>query len=286
MHKITKAIIPVAGLATRMYPMNKVTKKAFLPIIDSDGRVKPVILKLLEELDKSGIEEIYLIIGKDDEHLYKKLFSKIDTKIYNKLDEENKLYEKNIQRIGTKVKYIVQSEQLGFGHAVYLARKYVKDSPCILVLGDTIYKSYTQKSCVEQLLDFYDEYENVIIALHELKEEELKSYGTVYGKWDNYAKTKISLQTIVEKPSIKYAKENLLIDGKFYGNFGEFILNKELFDVLEEIVSLPIKEGEEYQLMDAFEKVIQRGHAKGIVINGKSYDAGNIEAYINVMRKF
>ena len=59
-----------------------------------------------------------------------------------------------------------------------------------------------------------------------------------------------------------------------------------MFDVLEEIVSLPIKEGEEYQLMDAFEKVIQRGHAKGIVINGKSYDAGNIEAYINVMRKF
>ena len=196
------------------------------------------------------------------------------------------LYEKNIQRIGTKVKYIVQSEQLGFGHAVYLARKYVKDSPCILVLGDTIYKSYTQKSCVEQLLDFYDEYENVIIALHELKEEELKSYGTVYGNWDEDAKTKISLQTIVEKPSIKYAKENLLIDGKFYGNFGEVILNKELFDVLEEIVSLPIKEGEEYQLMDAFEKVIQRGHAKGIVINGKSYDAGNIEAYINVMRKF
>ena len=61
MYKIKQAIIPVAGLATRLYPMNKVTKKTLLPICDSDGRVKPVIMKLLEELDEAGIEKLYLI---------------------------------------------------------------------------------------------------------------------------------------------------------------------------------------------------------------------------------
>lgn len=286
MHKIKKAIIPVAGLATRIYPMNKVTKKAFLPIIDHDNRVKPLILKLIEELCEAGIEEIYLIIGENDQKLYEQLFNKLDKKIYDKLNHEDKKYENYLQEIGRKIKYIIQNKPLGFGHAVMLAKKYVDTDPCILVLGDTIYKSNEEISCVEQLLRFYDEYQNVIIALKELKEEELKYYGTIYGKWDDSNNTRISLEKIVEKPSIEYAKKHLLLDGKYYGNFGEFILTKELFKELEKIIDKPLRENEEYQLMNAFESTIKKGHAKGIVINGNSYDAGNIESYINIMRKY
>lgn len=286
MHKIKKAIIPVAGLGTRMYPMNKVTKKAFLPIVDQDNRVKPVLLKLLEELDESGMEEIFLIIGKEDELLYKNLFTKIDKKIYDKLCQADQAYEEKIEKIGKKINYIVQEKQLGFGHAVFLAKKYIGNEPCLLVLGDTIYKSNEKTSCMEQLLNFYDIHESVIIALQELREQELKSYGTVYGTWDDLNKTHLSLQTIVEKPSIEYAKKHLLLDGKFYGNFGEFVLTKELFDELEKVVNMPLKEQEEYQLMDAFEQVIKKGSAKGLIINGTSFDAGNINAYVKVMRTY
>ncbi len=286
MHSIKKAIIPVAGLATRVYPMNKVTKKALLPICDSDLRIKPVILKLLEELDDCGIEEIYLIIGKEDKEIYENLFKYSTDVILNKLNDEDKKYEDKLYRIGKKISYIIQYEQLGFGHAVYLAKDKIGDEPSILLLGDTIYKSSNEDNCVEQLLSYYDSVRTTIIALKELKEEELKYYGTVQGTWKNNQKTEILLKKIVEKPSIEYARENLTIDNKFFGNFGEFVLTKELFDELEKIINKPILEGKEYQLMDAFDNLIQKNTVHGLVINGNSYDIGNIKAYRDVLRNY
>lgn len=283
-HKIKKAIIPIAGLATRIYPMNKVTKKAFLPIIDIDGRVKPLILKLLEELDKAEIEEVYLIIGKDEEILYNTLFNQVDDYIFNKISNEDKLYDLYIKKFSKKIKYIIQEKPLGFGHAIFLAKEYIGNDPCIILLGDTLYSSNSNLTCVEQLLEFYDKAEKNIIALQELKEEQLKNYGTVNGKWINKDKTQLILNTIVEKPSIDYARKNLLIDGKFYGNFGEFIATQSLFNELEEIVKQELKENQEYQLMDAFDKVIKKEETMGIVINGKSYDIGNTKSYIQYLK--
>lgn len=284
MHKISKAIIPLAGLATRIYPMNKVSKKSFLPIIDKDGRIKPVILKLIEELDEAGIEEIYCIIGKNDNEIYKKLFKKSDDLIYKKISESDKKYEQKIERISKKITYLVQEEPLGFGHAVYLAKQYINEEPCILILGDTIYKSNEEKNCIEQLLECYNKYNETIIALQELKEDDLKYYGTINGK--KIEERLIELDTIVEKPTIDYAKKHLLLDGKFYGNFGEFILTKQVFSELELVISTKIEEGKEYQLMDAFENVIKKVGAKGLIINGQSFDVGNIEAYKKVMREY
>ena len=286
MHKIKKAIIPVAGLATRMYPMSKFVKKAFLPVIDLDGRIKPLILKLLEELHKEEIEEIYLIIGKNEEKLYKELFSKIDEKIYNKISEEDKLYEQLIMQISAKVKYIVQEEPLGFAHAVYLAKKHIKNEPFILLLGDTIYKSDNDKSCLKQMLEFYDMNNVTTIGLHKIKEEELKYYGTAKGKWENSEKDVLLLETIVEKPTKEYAKKNLIIDGNYYGNFGMFILEENIFKEIEINIGKAIEGNKEYQLMDAIKNIIKKESGKGLVIKGKSFDMGNIEGYKKVMREF
>lgn len=284
MHKINKAIIPLAGLATRIYPMNKIMPKAFLPIIDNDGRIKPLILKLLEELDEAEIEEIFLIIGKNDKEKYDQLFQKAENQIYIKLTEFDKQYEQKIEKLSGKIKYITQKEPLGFADAVYQAKPYLRREPCILILGDTIYKSNENKNTVEQLLDCYDKYEETIIALQELKEADLKYYGTINGKIIN--KNLIQLDTIVEKPSVEYAKKHLLLDGKFYGNFGEFILTSQVFDEIEVIMNTKLEKGKEYQLMDAFENIIKKYSAKGFIINGKSFDAGNIEAYKKIMREF
>lgn len=284
MHKINKAIIPLAGLATRIYPMNKITQKAFLPIIDKDGRVKPLILKLIEELDEAGIKEIFLIIGKNDKEKYDNLFKKADEAVYAKLTEFDKQYDQKIEKLSHKIKCIIQKEPLGFADAVYQAKPHINQEPCILILGDTIYKSNENKNTVEQLLDCYDKYEETIIALQELNEADLKYYGTINGK--KIDKNLIQLDTIVEKPSIEYAKKHLLLDGKFYGNFGEFILTEQVFDEIEAIMNIKIEKGEEYQLMDAFENVIQKSGAKGLIINGESFDAGNIEAYKKIMREF
>ncbi len=199
MHKIKQAIISVAGLATRIYPMNKVTKKALLPICDSDGRIKPVIIKLLEELDESGIEKINLIIDSEDKAVYDRLFNEAKENVLRKLSDEDKIYDKRLNRIGKKVTYIVQDKKLGFVHAVYLSRPNLNDEPVILLLDDTIYKSSENSSAVEQLLSYYDEVETTIIALKKLEVKELKDYGTVQGKWENNEKTKLHLDKIVEK---------------------------------------------------------------------------------------
>ena len=287
MHKIKKAIIPVAGLATRMYPISKAVKKALLPVCDIDGRIKPLIFKLLEELVVSGIEEIFLIVNDYDKEVYKKIFEQSSSSVLAKLSSDDKEYDKNLKIIGDKITYIVQNETLGFGHAVYLARDYINKEPVILLLGDTLYKSLNNSiSCVEQLLQYFDDVETTIIALKELKEDELKYYGTVQGKWINDEKNKLILSKIVEKPNIEYAKKNLLIDNKFYGNFGEFILTEELFVELENIISKPLIKGTEYQLMDAFDNLINKSRVDGLIIDGNSYDMGNIAAYKDVLRNY
>lgn len=89
-----------------------------------------------------------------------------------------------------------------------------------------------------------------------------------------------------KKPSIEYSGKYLLIDNKFFGNFGAFILTKELFDELQKIVERPIEEGKEYQLMDAFDNLMKKNDVHGFVVNGMSYDMGNIEAYTEVLRKY
>ena len=286
MYKIKKAIIPLAGLATRMYPLSKVVKKAFLPVIDIDGRIKPLLLTLVEELDNIGIQEINLIIGKDDKELYERLFAVSKENILNKLNEKDKEYEMKLNKISKKIRYIIQEEPLGFAHAVYISRENIGKEACVLVLGDTVYKSNNKLGCIEQVLKYYDEIEEVVIGLHKLDENQLKYYATINGEWDNIEKNKISLNKIIEKPSIETAKKELQLDGNFYGNFGIFILNDDVFNALQEVISKPPEENKEWDLMKAFDVVIKTKGAKGLVIDGVSYDAGNIEAYKKVMREF
>lgn len=279
MHNVKKAIIPVAGLSTRVYPMNKITKKEFLPIYDSDGIVKPTILKILEDVYDAGIREIYLIIKKEDKPIYDQLFKAVDNSVYKKISEENRKYDKKIENIGKYITYIVQEESLGFAHAVYTARKYIKDDPCILLLGDTFYESYEKSNLVEQLLEFYDHYPYPVIALMDIKEDELKNYGISFGKWIDPDQKVLNIEKITEKPSIEYARKNLLMDEKFLGNVGEWILTKPVFDAIEKGLKTNTMENE-YQVMDALQDVLNTTKVLGLKVNGISYDIGNIDSFV------
>ena len=111
-HNVKKAVVPVAGFGTRMYPFTKSIRKSFVPIVDN-GIIKPSILKIVEELDEAGIEQIALVISKDDEKLYRSFFKEpLKDEVFEKLDDKNKEYELKIQRIGEKISFIVQDEQL------------------------------------------------------------------------------------------------------------------------------------------------------------------------------
>ncbi len=145
---ITKAIIPIAGNGTRMFPETFFVKKVMLPVPDSEGVIKPALLYMLEELAGCGIEDIYLIVGEGETEEYERFFRfEPDSSYEQHLPENVRGYYRRIHELGQKLHFFVQKEKKGFGHAVYQARQYLGGEPAVLLLGDFLYKSGCDLSC-------------------------------------------------------------------------------------------------------------------------------------------
>ncbi|HEY9905300.1 MAG TPA: sugar phosphate nucleotidyltransferase, partial [Candidatus Sericytochromatia bacterium] len=146
--KVRKAVIPAAGFGTRLFPATKVVKKELFPIIDRDGRAKPVILAIVEEAISAGIEEVGIVVQKSDRQVFEDFFkAPPKEELFNKLSLENQEYSRYLQDLGSKITILTQDEQEGFGHAVFCANQWVNDEPFLLLLGDHLYTSDTEISC-------------------------------------------------------------------------------------------------------------------------------------------
>lgn len=283
-----KAIIPVAGYGTRLFPATKNIKKAFLPIMDLDGILKPVILILLEQLQQAGIEEICLVIGEGEKETYEEFFKPLPIEHYNKLTPDKRKIEDNIVRIGKNITYIVQEERKGFGHAVYLCKEFINNESFLLLLGDTIYTSNTDKNCMSQMIEAYNQYKLPIIAMHEIEKDNVIHYGMLHGTWKDENENVLDLDEIKEKPSIEYAQSNLSIKTKqnnenYYAVFGQYILTKEIFEILEDDYKSNISNDSEVELTSALEELRSNIGSMGYLIDGKSYDVGLVDKYYETM---
>lgn len=286
--KIKKAIIPVAGFGTRLFPVTKNLKKSFFPIMDSDGILKPALLILLEQLDEAGIDEICLVIGEDEQGTYDEFFRPLAKEHYDKLPEEKKGYEDLITRIGRKISYVVQRERKGFGHAVYQCREFTREEPVLLLLGDMVYRSYRNENCMTQMVQAYEKYGLPVISMHKVSKQDVVHYGIMHGQWEDAGESVLKLDEIREKPSIEYAEDYLGVKTKvsrenYYAVFGQYVLTKEVFEALEENISNNVLEAGEYQLTSALEMVRSRTGMLGFVVSGKSYDIGLPEKYVETM---
>ncbi|MCR4581059.1 MAG: GHMP kinase [Bacilli bacterium] len=282
---VKKAIIPVAGNGTRMFPITKCLKKAFLPIVDSDGIIKPVILVLMEEVVNAGIEEIILIIDENDKKDYDKLFKyKLSDDITTKLSPELLEYESKIQAIGKKIKYVYQKEKLGLGHAVSLCEDLVGNEPVLLVLGDQIYKSYTNKSCTQQFLQCYSKTNKLSVSVCEVPEKEVSRYGILCGTIDK-GKNYFDVDKMVEKPDVSIAKEKYYTkvnkEKKYFAVFGEYILTSEVFKLLRQNIKNKKTERGEYQITSVLDDVRKKDGMIAFMPYGEMLDVGNVEAYKN-----
>lgn len=207
---VRKAVIPVAGCGTRMFPATKVVKKELFPIIDKDGIAKPALLILLNELDKAGIEEIALIISPEDPPEFDKLFKRdLTIEYYRKLPRELRDINVNIQRLGQKITYLYQHEQLGFGHAVYQAKDFAGEEPVLMLLGDHIYSTTNRRNCAEQLLDAYEKSGQLTLALDEVTLDRVMHYGVITGRYLDEDERLMQATNMVEKPTTDYAREHL-----------------------------------------------------------------------------
>ena len=287
---ITKAIIPVAGNGSRMYPITKLIRKAFLPIVDQDGIVKPALLILLEELDAAGIEKICLVIDRNDIEDYKNFFEKeLSEELMDKLSPEMLKYEAKIKRIGKKLEYVYQDEKLGLGHAVSLCEEFAKnDEYVLLLLGDQLYKTNNNENCTMQLLNSFEKNNKVTVSVFEIPLERVSKYGILSGKVngkDNY----FNVDKMFEKPDIEYAKECLYTmkdnSKKYYSVFGEYIINSEVFKKLRDNINNNYKEKGEYELTSVLDYVREKQGMIAFIPDGKMLDIGNVESYKNTLKE-
>ena len=288
---IKKAIIPVAGFGTRLFPVTKNLKKSFFPIMDKDGMLKPAILILLEQLDEAGIEDICLVIGEDEQPTYDEFFAPLSKEHYDKLPEDRKHYEDLIVRIGKKITYVYQRERKGFGHAVYQCKDFTKGEPVLLLLGDMIYTSSKPENCMTQMINAYEKYGLPVISLHKVEKNDVVHYGILHGSWEDDAQTVLKLDEIKEKPTVSYAEDYLSVKTKndkenYYAVFGQYVLTSDVFDALKENIDNNFLENGEFQLTSALETVRSRTGMVGYVVAGKSFDVGLPDKYLETITTY
>lgn len=284
-HTVRRAIIPVAGFGTRLYPATRVIRKDFFPIPCPDGKVRPVILILLEELVKSGIEEICLVLGSEEERMqYAEFFERpLSDEHLRKLSPENREYENHILSIGKRLHYVYQRNKRGFGHAVYQAVDFTHDEPVLLLLGDTLYRSKSNKPCALQLIEKYEHYNQMMVSIHDVPLAEVSHYGILSGVWEDKDETILNVSAMNEKPKASYAEEYLSVRDKegrhhYYSVFGQYILTPEVFEQLGKNIRQADEEHDmqrEIELTTALEQVRQQSGMIGVRLKGEMFDMGN-----------
>ena len=292
--KVRKAIIPVAGNGTRMFPETLFINKAFLPIVDENGVTKPALLYMLEELVDAEIEEIYLVIGENDEEEYKRVFQFDYSEEYEKLLPENlRNYYKKIHEIGQRIHLVIQREKKGLGHAVYQARKFIKDEPVLVMLGDFIYKSNLAISCTQQTINAYNKSGGKsVVSIKNIPFEESAHYGVIHGQFGAEHSYIMDVDCMVEKPDTETAKRILSVNNACYATFGQYVLTDEVFDFLEkqigEMENNAANGGvwQEIDLTSALTHQASKRSLVGVYVDGTSYDVGIPDMYYKTFTAF
>ena len=265
MKKIRKAVIPSAGLGTRVLPATKAQPKEMLVIVD-----KPALQYLVEELIASGIEEILIVTGRNkssiENHfdysfeLEKTLEEKGKLELLKVVDDISKL---------ANIYYVRQKKPLGLGHAIGCAEAFVGDEPFVVVLGDDIV--YTDKAkgelpAIKQLIDKYSELKGGnILGVQKVPEKDVNKYGIIK-PLKKIDKRTVEVENFVEKPNLDEAPSRLAA-------LGRYVLEPEIFGYLKN--AKPGKGGE-IQLTDAILSMKNDvGKLYAYNYEGLRYDAGN-----------
>jgi UTP-glucose-1-phosphate uridylyltransferase/mevalonate kinase len=288
--RVRKAVIPAAGFGTRLFPATKAVKKELFPVIDAGGRAKPAILAIVEEAVAAGIEEVCILVQSSDRDLFEEVFC-VPPPIenFNKLSKENQKYSEYLMDIGHRITFLAQDVQDGFGHAVHCARSWVGDEPFLLMLGDHLYASDTDTPCSRQLLDAYELAGQSVVGLKETPASDVHHFGCAAGIW-NEDNGLISVTEFAEKPGPEYAEQHLRVEGTgsdmFLTVFGQYVLSPKIFDYLDENIRLNIRENGEFQLTSCLDRLRKEEGVFGILIEGRRFDIGNPDAYLNAITEF
>lgn len=255
--KITKAVIPAAGLGTRMLPIARTVPKEVLPIVD-----RPAISYLVEEAALSGITDILIITGRNKDAIedYFDFSPEYEEKLRMSGKEEQIPALRRIAEMAN-VTFLRQRETKGLGHAILRARAFVGDEPFSVLYGDDII--FSETPVCRQLIDAYEAHGLPAAGIKAVPPELVCRYCsmgmTPYG--DGYYR----IYDMIEKPKPEQIMTN-------YSILGRVLLTPEVFDILE---VTPPGAGGELQLTDAMKVLSRRDGMVGVDFEGKRYDMGS-----------
>jgi UTP--glucose-1-phosphate uridylyltransferase len=267
------AVVPVAGLGTRLLPATKSQPKEMLPV----GR-KPVVQYVVEELTRVGIKRVLFVTGPGKASIENHF--DLNGELIQTLRESGKedlLAELEYERATVQYFYTRQRRLLGLGHAVACAQSFVGAQPFVVALGDSIIGMHAESDVVQRMVQCYRERDAAaVIAFEEVLPGEVGQYGIARPKTDGDL---FEILDLVEKPAPREAPSNLAIAARY-------VLSPAVFD---ELARTRRGKGGEIQLTDAIRAVIHGGgKAYGVRLRPgeRRYDIGNFEAYFDAFVAF
>jgi UTP--glucose-1-phosphate uridylyltransferase len=260
--RVRKAVIPAAGFGTRFLPATKVIPKEMLPIVD-----KPTIQYNIEELINAGIEEILIITGRNKEAIMDHFDKSPELETLLRKNDKLELLKisEDVSNM-VNIHFVRQKEAKGLGHAILCAKEFVGKEPFAVLLGDDVV--YSEKPCIKQLIDVYNEYQSSILGVQKVKEENVSKYGIIDG--EKIAYKTYDVKDMVEKPEKDKAPSNIAI-------LGRYILTPEIFEELENTKK---GVGGEIQLTDGILNLSKKQDVYAYVFDGRRYDAGSKLGYL------
>ncbi|MBO5907956.1 MAG: UTP--glucose-1-phosphate uridylyltransferase [Clostridia bacterium] len=259
MKKITKAIIPAAGLGTRMLPISHAVPKEMLPIVDL-----PAVYYLVEEAAKSGITDILIITNRDKDAM--ESFFDLSIEYEKALSAKGKI--KEVERLHeianmANVYFLRQKETKGLGHAVGRARSFVGDEPFVVLYGDDVI--FSETPVCRQMMDVYEKYGKSVVGVKPVTPEQLTKYSSLKVENVDGEKNVTFCTDMIEKPKPGEEFSNLSI-------LGRVLLTPDVFDIID---ALEPGAGGEYQLTDAMKKMARNGGVYALEFEGDRYDLGS-----------
>jgi len=261
---IKQAIIPLAGLGTRMLPLTSVMPKELLPI---NG--KPNLEYILEEGLAAGIKEFIFIISKNKLSIKNYFFNEKTYRNVIKKKKNSRIIKefKKIKKYQKMIKFVYQNKPKGTGDAVLKCEKYLKGKYFLMLLPDDL---IVKKNCSKEMIKLHKKKNCSIIATKKVNKKDVSRWGILSIK--NKKKNSFKITNVVEKPSLKEAPSN-------YAIIGRYILSKK---IMKEIKKLNPGKGNEIHITDAIRNLINKNEVfYGNIFSGKYLDCGTLKGYIN-----
>ena len=277
MTKVTKAVIPVAGLGTRMLPASKAIPKEMLTLAD-----KPLIQYVVNECAAAGITEIILVTHSSKNAIENhfdtsfELESTLEARVKRQLLDE----VRSITPKGVTIMHIRQGQAKGLGHAVLCAKPLIGDSPFAVVLPDVLIDDASADLEQENLAAMIHEYETTgasQILVEAVAQQDVDKYGIVdISGADIKPGESAPISTIIEKPAVKEAPSNLAVVGRY-------VLPANIWDILEHTAP---GAGDEIQLTDAIFTLMKQDAVNAFYMTGKSHDCGGKLGYMKAFVEY